>query len=67
MLFEPRVVVRDYEDSWGRRKIDLAELYDLRANQGLTLREVGERLGGVPRATLIDNLHKAMSLFENRK
>jgi DNA-binding transcriptional regulator LsrR (DeoR family) len=62
MLFEPRVVSRSYRKTWGKRKIDLAELYDLRVNQGLSLREIERRLG-IPRATLIDNLRRAESLY----
>ncbi len=62
MLFEPRVVSRLYRNAWGKRKIDLAELYDLRVNQGLSLREIGLRLG-IPRATLIDNLRRAESFY----
>jgi hypothetical protein len=62
MLFEPRVVSRSYRNTWGNRKIDLAELFDLRVGLGLSLREMERRLG-IPRVTLIDNLRKAESLY----
>ena len=65
MLFEPRVVSRDFSDSWGRRRIDLALIYDLRVNQGLTFLEISRRLA-LPKATVIDNLRKAARLFGGR-
>ena len=62
MLFEPRIVSRSDRGTWVKREIALGELYDLRVNQGLSLREIGERLG-IPRATLIDNLRRAKSFY----
>ena len=62
ILIEPLVVVREYVNSWGKRKIDLRELYDLRFKNGLLMRELVIRLG-IPRVTLIDNLKKAEALY----
>ena len=62
ILIEPLVVVRKYLNSWGKRKIDLKELYDLRFKKGLLWRELIARLG-ISRSTLIDNLKKAQALY----
>lgn len=64
MLFEPRAVVREYQTKLGRRKLDLVMLYDLQVRQGLTFKEIGSRLGGIPRSTQIQSLSRAKVLFD---
>ena len=61
-FIEPLVVVRECTNSWGKRKIDLKELYALRFIKGLLWRELIVMLG-VSRITLIDNLKKAEALY----
>jgi hypothetical protein len=61
-LIEPLRVVREYFNSWGKRKIDLRELYDLRFKDGLMWRELVVRFG-ISRSALIDNLKKAEVLY----
>ena len=61
-MIEPLQVVREYFNSWGKRKIDLRELYDLRFKDGLLWRELVLRVG-ISRSALIDNLKKAEALY----
>lgn len=60
-LIEPLVVVRKYTNSWGKRQIDLKEVYDLRFKTGLLLRELTARLG-ISRSTLTCDLKKAEAM-----
>ena len=62
ILIEPMVVIRNLLNLWGRRKIDLKELYDLHFKKGLLWRELTARFG-ISRSTLIDNLKKAEILY----
>ncbi|MCM0604893.1 MAG: hypothetical protein KA715_02260 [Xanthomonadaceae bacterium] len=61
-MIEPLVVVRKYTNFWGKRQVDLKELYDLRFKTGLLLRELTARLG-ISRSTLIDDLKKAEAMY----
>lgn len=55
-------MVRKYTNSWGKRQVDLKEVYDLRFKTGLLLRELTARLG-ISRSTLIDDLRKAEAMY----
>ena len=56
------VVIRKIMKSWGRRRLDLKELYRLRYQKRLLLKEIMVLLD-ISKSTVITNLKKAEALY----